>query len=253
MRGYLVQPAGHGAVPRGAGDPREPRPQPLHRGRGAARRARKASSRWRRTDCRRSAAIPATTTRAARCRRSLDQAKLRTDMVNSARFLKAHALSTGKLGVTGFCWGGGTTNDLAIALGADLKAGVPFYGAAAETARVPEDQGGAAHPVRARPTSASTPCGRRIEAALKAAGVRYEMHMYPEHPARLSQQLDAALSGGGGEARLGAHHRSLQGALGLRAPSPQLKKHGEREIFTAPRATRWRPSGRAGPRAPGSP
>ena len=44
----------------------------------------------------------------------LDQAKLRTDMVNSARYLKAHELSTGKLGVTGFCWGGGTTNFLAV-------------------------------------------------------------------------------------------------------------------------------------------
>jgi len=33
----------------------------------------------------------------------LDQGKLRTDMLNSARFLKSHALSTGKLGVTSFC------------------------------------------------------------------------------------------------------------------------------------------------------
>ena len=47
----------------------------------------------------------------------LDQAKLRTDMLNSARFVKAHKLSTGKLGVTGFCWGGGTINFLAAALG----------------------------------------------------------------------------------------------------------------------------------------
>src|ERR671931_1210878 len=39
----------------------------------------------------------------------LDQAKLRTDMVNSARVLEAHALSTGRLGVMGFCWGGSTT------------------------------------------------------------------------------------------------------------------------------------------------
>src|SRR5688500_9437570 len=43
----------------------------------------------------------------------LDQAKLRTDMANSARVVKSHALSTGKLGVTGFCWGGSTTNFLA--------------------------------------------------------------------------------------------------------------------------------------------
>jgi carboxymethylenebutenolidase len=43
----------------------------------------------------------------------LDQAKLRTDMLNGARFLKSHKMSTGELGVTGFCWGGGTTNFLA--------------------------------------------------------------------------------------------------------------------------------------------
>src|SRR5439155_23824020 len=67
----------------------------------------------------------------------LDQANLRTDMVNSARFLKSHALSTRKLGVTGFCWGGSTTNFLAVTLGGDLQAAVPFYGAAAETAGVP--------------------------------------------------------------------------------------------------------------------
>src|SRR2546423_5158625 len=41
---------------------------------------------------------------------SLDQGKLRADMVNSARTVKTHASSSGKLGVTGFCWGGGTTN-----------------------------------------------------------------------------------------------------------------------------------------------
>ena len=60
---------------------------------------------------------------------SLDPAKLRADMLNSARYLKAHASSNGKLGVTGFCWGGGTTNYLATALGPDMHAGAPFYGA----------------------------------------------------------------------------------------------------------------------------
>ena len=49
----------------------------------------------------------------------LDQAKLRTDMLNGARFLKSHKTSSGKLGVTGFCWGGSTTNFLATVLGAD--------------------------------------------------------------------------------------------------------------------------------------
>ena len=109
---------------------------------------------------------------------SLDQGKLRTDMVNGARFLKAHSLSTGKLGVTGFCWGGSTTNFLAVDLGADLKAAVPFYGAAAETTRVPA--------IKAALLIQYAENDERInalwpayEAALKASGAQYEMHMYP--------------------------------------------------------------------------
>ena len=108
----------------------------------------------------------------------LDQGKLRTDMLNSARFLKAHELSNGKLGVTGFCWGGSTTNDLATALGPDMRAGVPFYGAAAETASVPS--------IKAALLIQYAETDERInslwpayEAALKAAGVPHEMHTYP--------------------------------------------------------------------------
>ncbi len=108
----------------------------------------------------------------------LDQPKLRTDMVNSARFLRSHALSAGKLGVTGFCWGGSTTNFLAVALGADLSAAVPFYGAAAETSSVPA--------IKAPLLIQYAENDERInalwpayEAALRASGARYEMHMYP--------------------------------------------------------------------------
>jgi carboxymethylenebutenolidase len=108
----------------------------------------------------------------------LDQAKLRTDMVNSARFLKTHALSTGKLGATGFCWGGGTTNFLAVALGADLQAAVPYYGAAAETASVSK--------IKAPLLIQYAENDERInamwpayEAALKAAEAAYEAHFYP--------------------------------------------------------------------------
>jgi carboxymethylenebutenolidase len=108
----------------------------------------------------------------------LDQAKLRTEMVNSARFVKAHALSRGTLGVTGFCWGGSTTNFLAATLGNDVQAAVPFYGAAAETARVPE--------IKAALLIQYAESDERVnalwpayETALKATGVRYEMHMYP--------------------------------------------------------------------------
>ncbi len=109
---------------------------------------------------------------------SLDQPKLRTDMLNSARFLKSNALSTGKLGVTGFCWGGSTTNYLATALGADMHAGVPFYGSAAETAAVPS--------IKAPLLVQYAENDERInalwpafEAALKASNVPHEMHKYP--------------------------------------------------------------------------
>jgi carboxymethylenebutenolidase len=109
---------------------------------------------------------------------SLDQAKLRTDMLNGARFLKAHKLSTGKLGVTGFCWGGGTTNFLAVALGADMHAGVPYYGAAAETAGVPK--------IKAALLIQLAENDPRInemvpsyEQELKKAGVRHQIHSYP--------------------------------------------------------------------------
>jgi carboxymethylenebutenolidase len=108
----------------------------------------------------------------------LDQPKLRTDMLNSARHLKTHALSTGKLGVTGFCWGGGTTNWLATALGADMQAGVPYYGAAAETASVPAIK--AAMLIQyAQNDERINAMWPAYETALKAAGTKYEMFMYP--------------------------------------------------------------------------
>ena len=60
--------------------------------------------------------------------KSLDRDKLFTDLLNSAKYLKAHELSSGKLGATGFCFGGNVVNTLAVVMGPDLNAGVPFYG-----------------------------------------------------------------------------------------------------------------------------
>jgi len=109
---------------------------------------------------------------------TLDQGKLRTEMVNSARYLKSHALSTGKLGVTGFCSGGGTTNFLAVTLGADMHAGAPFYGPAPETAKVPDIK--AALQIHyAENDERINSMWPAFEAALKASGAKYEMHMYP--------------------------------------------------------------------------
>ena len=65
--------------------------------------------------------------KAAALFREVDAAKMRADFVNSAKWLKGHANSTGKLGAIGFCFGGGIVNQLAVTLGADLSAGVPYY------------------------------------------------------------------------------------------------------------------------------
>jgi carboxymethylenebutenolidase len=99
-------------------------------------------------------------------------------MLNSARWLKAHEASTGKLGATGFCWGGGTTNFLAVTMGGDLQAAVPYYGAAPETAAVPS--------IKAPLMIQYAENDERInalwpayEAALKAAGRPYEVFFYP--------------------------------------------------------------------------
>jgi len=108
----------------------------------------------------------------------LDQAKLRVDMLNGARFVKAHPLSSGRLGVTGFCWGGGTTNWIATELGDELHAGVPYYGAAAATASVPRIKA----PLLVHYAENDAGINRmrpEFEAALKAAGVAHEMHVYP--------------------------------------------------------------------------
>ncbi len=108
----------------------------------------------------------------------LDQPRLRTDMLNSATFLKAHALSNGKLGVTGFCWGGGTTNWLATQMGDALQAGVPYYGAAAETAAVPKIRAPLlVHYAENDDNINKLKAG--FEQAKKAAGVSFESHVYP--------------------------------------------------------------------------
>jgi carboxymethylenebutenolidase len=58
----------------------------------------------------------------------VDAAKMREDFVASAIWLKARADSTGKLGIVGFCFGGTTTNALAVRLGSEVSAAVPYYG-----------------------------------------------------------------------------------------------------------------------------
>ena len=54
--------------------------------------------------------------------------KMSEDMLAAAIWLKGRADCTGKIGATGFCYGGSTSNMLAVRLGSDLAAAAPFYG-----------------------------------------------------------------------------------------------------------------------------
>ncbi|MCP5152715.1 MAG: dienelactone hydrolase family protein [Ectothiorhodospiraceae bacterium] len=176
MRGYLVQPAGNGPFPVVL---------VIHENRGlnpyiedVARRAAVEGFLALAPDgLSPIGGYPGNDDDGREMQKTLDQAKLRQDMLNSARYLKSHAMSSGKLGVTGFCWGGGTTNWLATALGADMNAGAPFYGAAAATAEVPKIKS----PLlihMAENDERINAMWPDYKAALEANGVSYEMHMY---------------------------------------------------------------------------
>jgi carboxymethylenebutenolidase len=62
--------------------------------------------------------------------RTIDREKMTTDFVAAARWLKSRPDCNGRIAATGFCFGGGLSNTLAVLLGADLAAAAPFYGGA---------------------------------------------------------------------------------------------------------------------------
>ncbi len=107
----------------------------------------------------------------------LDQVKLKTDMLNSALFLKSHALSSGKLGVTGFCWGGGITNELAAEMGDAVQAGAPYYGLSVTAEKASKIKAELVlHFAETDPRINNT--WPAYESSLKAAGVKAQGHFY---------------------------------------------------------------------------
>ena len=108
----------------------------------------------------------------------LDQAKLRADMLNGAWWVKKLPVSNRKLGVTGFCWGGGTTNFIAAAMGADLQAAAPFYGAAAASDKAADIKA----PILAHLAENDERINSmypEFESALRAAKVPHQIYVYP--------------------------------------------------------------------------
>jgi carboxymethylenebutenolidase len=108
---------------------------------------------------------------------TLDQAKTREDFLAAVAWLRARTDGNGKLGAVGFCYGGGIVHWLATRL-PDLQAAVPFYG----NSPAPEDAAKVKAPLLVHLAAVDERINAAwpaYEAALKAAGVKYAMHQYP--------------------------------------------------------------------------
>ena len=108
--------------------------------------------------------------------RELDEQENTKNFIAAVEYLKTHPQSTGKVGVTGFCWGGGVTNQVAVH-SPDVQAAVPFYGRQPAAEEVPKIEASmlihyAGDDER---INAGIP---EFEKALKEASIDYQMHMY---------------------------------------------------------------------------
>lgn len=107
----------------------------------------------------------------------VDPEKLMNDFFAAIEYLRASPLGTGKVGITGFCYGGGVSNAAAVAY-PELDAAVPFYGRQAK----PNDVVRIKAPLllhfaeKDDNVNATWPA---YEAALKKAGTTYEAYVYP--------------------------------------------------------------------------
>ena len=108
----------------------------------------------------------------------VDRMKMAEDLYAAAVWLKSRPDSTGRLGATGFCFGGGIANSLAVRMGADLKAAVPFYGGAPPVEDVPKIKAAVLvhHGGEDKRLVDGWPA---YDEAMKAAGITHEGHIYP--------------------------------------------------------------------------
>jgi carboxymethylenebutenolidase len=107
----------------------------------------------------------------------LDRGKMIEDFLAAALWLKSHDDGTGKLGAVGFCFGGGVVNQLAVRMGTELAAAVPFYGSQPSA----EDAAKIKAPLLAHYGELDTRITSgwpAFDAALTAAQVQHEGYVY---------------------------------------------------------------------------
>jgi carboxymethylenebutenolidase len=107
----------------------------------------------------------------------VDGTKLMNDFFAAIEWLMAHEASTGRVGITGFCYGGGVANAAAVAY-PELGGAVPFYG----RQPAPEDVAKIKCPLLIHYAELDERVNEgwpAYEAALQAAGVSYEAYIYP--------------------------------------------------------------------------